>query len=86
MIQITKEGILLKKTKLSFENDSVLNPAIMQEGNIVHMLYRAVRSGNYSTIGYAKFEGPLKIVQRNNTPLLIPFSDEESKGVEDANC
>ena len=84
MIPIKKEGILLTKTELSFENDSVLNPAIMQEGNTVRMLYRAVRSGNYSTIGYAKFEGPLKLVQRNNTPLLIPFSDEESKGVEDA--
>lgn len=84
MIQIKKEGILLKKTKLSFENDSVLNPAIMQEGNTVHMLYRAVRSGNYSTIGYAKFEGPIKLIQRNNTPLIIPFLDEESKGVEDA--
>lgn len=84
MIQIKKEGILLKKTKLSFENDSVLNPAIMQEGNTVNMLYRAVRSGNYSTIGYAKFEGPIKLLQRNNTPLIIPFLDEESKGVEDA--
>lgn len=83
MIPIKKEGIVLKKTKLSFENDSVLNPAIMQEGNTIHMLYRAVRSGNYSTIGYCKFDGPLKMVQRNNTPLLIPFFDDELKGVED---
>lgn len=84
MLQIKKEGIVLEKTKLSFENDSVLNPAILQEGNTVHMLYRAVRNGNYSTIGYCKLEGPLKVVQRNNTPLLIPFSDDESKGIEDA--
>ncbi|MFD2907694.1 pesticidal protein Cry7Aa [Flavobacterium ardleyense] len=83
MIPIKKEGILLKKTTLSFENDSVLNPGIMQEGNVVHMLYRAVRSGNYSTIGYCKLEGPLKIVQRNNTPLLIPYSEQGSKGIED---
>ena len=83
MIQIKKEGILLTKTELSFENDSVLNPAIMQEGTTVHMLYRAVRTGNYSTIGYCKFEGPLKIVQRNDIPLLIPFSDDDLKGIED---
>lgn len=83
MIQIKKEGILLKKTKLSFENDSVLNPAIMQEGSTVHMLYRAVRKGNYSTIGYCMFDGPLTLVQRNNTPLLIPFSDDASHGIED---
>lgn len=83
MIQIKKEGILLKKTDLSFENDSVLNPAIMQEGNSIHMLYRAVRNGNYSTVGYCKFDGPLQLVQRNDTPLLIPYSDDASKGIED---
>ena len=84
MLTIRKEGILLKKTALEFENDSVLNPGIMQEGDTVHMLYRVVKSGNYSTIGYCKLDGPLKIVQRNNTPLLIPDSKEESKGMEDA--
>ncbi len=83
MIQIRKEGILLEKTELSFENDSVLNPAIMQEGNTIHMLYRAVRKGNYSTIGYCKLDGPLELVQRDNTPLLIPFTDAASKGIED---
>ena len=72
MVKITKEGILLKKTKLSFENDSVLNPGIFQDGNTIHMLYRAVRKGNYSTIGYCKLEGPLKVVERHDTPLIIP--------------
>ena len=77
MLTIRKEGILLKKTALEFENDSVLNPGIMQEGDTVHMLYRAVKSGNYSTIGYCKLDGPLKIVQRNNTPLLNTTSKQE---------
>jgi predicted GH43/DUF377 family glycosyl hydrolase len=83
MIPIKKEGILLCKTELAFENDSVLNPGIIQEDNTVHMLYRAVRKGNFSTIGYCKFEGPLQMVQRNNTPLLIPYSEAASKGIED---
>jgi len=83
MIKVTKHGILLNKTNLSFEDDSVLNPAILQVGNTLHMLYRAVRKGNYSTIGYCKLEGPLKVVERYDTPLLIPFSDDASKGVED---
>ena len=83
MIAIKKEGILLRKTELAFENDSVLNPGIIQENNTVHMLYRAVRNGNYSTIGYCKFDGPLQLVQRNNTPLLIPYSEAASKGIED---
>jgi len=83
MIKVTKHGIILKKTDLSFENDSVLNPGIYQEGKTLHMLYRAVRNGNYSTIGYCKLEGPLKVVERNNTPLMIPYSEDASKGIED---
>ncbi|SHG31900.1 Predicted glycosyl hydrolase, GH43/DUF377 family [Flavobacterium segetis] len=83
MLNIKKEGILLSKTELSFENESVLNPAIMQEGGTVHLFYRAVRVGNYSTIGYCKLDGPLKVVQRNNTPILIPCSEDASNGIED---
>ncbi len=83
MIKVTKHGIVLKKTDLSFENDSVLNPGIYQEDTTLHMLYRAVRNGNYSTIGYCKLDGPLKVVERNNTPLMIPYSDDASKGIED---
>lgn len=83
MITVKKEGILLKKTSLPFEDEGVLNPAVICEGGIVHMFYRAVRKGNYSTIGYCKFDGPLKLTERNETPLLIPQFDYESHGVED---
>jgi len=84
MIKIKKEGILLKKTHLEFENEGVLNPAVMQEGNIVHLFYRAVRKGNYSTIGYCKLDGPLTIRERNNKPLIVSQQEYESHGVEDA--
>jgi predicted GH43/DUF377 family glycosyl hydrolase len=83
MINITKHGILLAKTDLSFENDSLLNPGVYQEGNTLHLLYRAVRNGNYSTIGYCRLEGPLTVVERYDTPLLIPYSANGSKGIED---
>lgn len=83
MISVIKEGIVLKKTDLVFENDSVLNPAIFQDGNTVHMLYRAVKSGNYSTVGYCKLDGPLQVVARHDTPIIIPNTIEEAKGVED---
>lgn len=83
MITIKKEGIILSETELDFENEGVLNPAIIQEGNSVHMLYRAVRKGNYSTIGYAKLEGPLKVVERKIEPILTPTTNEEIHGIED---
>jgi predicted GH43/DUF377 family glycosyl hydrolase len=84
MIEVKKEGIILKKTHLEFENDSVLNPAVMQEGNTVHLFYRAVRKGNYSTIGYCKLDGPLTIRERSDKPVITPQYGYESHGVEDA--
>jgi len=83
MIKVKKEGILLNRTALAFENEGVLNPAVVQEGNTVHMFYRAVRQGNFSTIGYCRFDGPLKLVERRETPIIEPYFDFESKGIED---
>jgi hypothetical protein len=34
MYKVIKEDVILEKTGLPFENEGVLNPAIMQEGNI----------------------------------------------------
>lgn len=83
MIEVKKEGILLSKTSLGFENEGVLNPAVMQEGNSVHLFYRAVRTGNYSSIGYCKLNGPLEVVERADAPVLFPQFSYESQGVED---
>ncbi len=83
MIEVKKEGILLKKTSLEFENEGVLNPAAIREGDFIHMFYRAVRQGNHSTIGYCKMEGPTKVIERKEQPILIPEFDYESQGVED---
>ncbi|QXP58329.1 pesticidal protein Cry7Aa [Olleya sp. HaHaR_3_96] len=80
---VIKHGILLEKTSNTFESLGVFNPAIIQEGNKVHVFYRAVRDGNFSTIGYCKLEGPLKVVERSKTPILYPETLEEFQGVED---
>jgi len=83
MISIKNEGIIISETELEFENEDVLNPGIVQEENTVHMFYRAVGRGNYSTIGYAQLEGPLTVVERNTEPLLIPTTSDEMHGIED---
>src|ERR1700730_1942560 len=83
MIGVQKEGVLLKKTELGFENDGVLNPAAIREGDCVYLFYRAVRKGNHSSIGYCKLEGPLTVKERSDTPVLIPRFEYESHGVED---
>ena len=72
MVNIKKEGVLLESTKNEFENQAVLNPTVVQQGNTLHLFYRAVKEGNYSSIGYCRLEGPFNIVERSNTPLLFP--------------
>lgn len=84
MLDVKKEGVILNKTPLIFENEGVLNPGIIKEGEYVHMFYRAVSTGNNSSIGYCKLKGPLLIVERDEVPLLFPQFNYEAHGVEDA--
>jgi len=84
MITIEKHGIILSPTDQYFESNGVLNPGIYQEGNNLHLFYRAVEDGNYSTIGYAKSEGPLKIIERATNPLISRNFEYEKHGVEDS--
>ena len=84
MIHIKKEGILLTKTDFEFENEGVLNPAIIREGDNVHVFYRAVQNGNHSTIGYCRLDGPLTVAERWEKPIMVPEFEYESQGVEDA--
>ena len=83
MIEVKKEGVLLKKTSLGFENEGVLNPAAISSNNSIHIFYRAVSKGNYSSIGYCKLKDPLSIEERFDIPVLFPQFDYESHGVED---
>ena len=77
MVLIKRHGIILKPTKLKFENKGVFNPACIRKGKYVHMFYRAWDKNNRSTIGYCKLNGPLKIVEREKKPVLFPESDYE---------
>lgn len=75
---------MLEKTSLTFENDGVLNPAAIRDGDYVHMFYRAVENGNHSTLGYCRLDGPLTVAERWEKPFIMPEYDYESHGVEDA--
>jgi predicted GH43/DUF377 family glycosyl hydrolase len=69
---------------LEFENEGVLNPAVIREGDSVHLFYRAVRKGNHSSIGYCRLDGPLTVAERWDKPVMVPEFEYESQGVEDA--
>jgi predicted GH43/DUF377 family glycosyl hydrolase len=85
MLRIKREGILLEKTDLEFENEGVLNPAVYQEqeGDVIYLFYRAVRAGNHSSLGYCLLDEPLKVSYRAEYPVLLPENKYESQGIED---
>lgn len=83
MVTIEKLGFILSPTERDFENSGVYNPGVYQDGNTVHLLYRAEQYGNLCTIGYAKTEGPAKIIERTDHPILIPDSETDAKGIKD---
>jgi len=83
MVRVRREGVLLEPTENEFENQAVLNPTIIQDGNTLHLFYRAVKEGNYSSIGYCKLNGPFNIIERRSTPIIYPENEYEKQGVED---
>jgi predicted GH43/DUF377 family glycosyl hydrolase len=83
MIIVEKYGIIISPSDLEFENNATFNPGVIQDGNTVHILYRATQEGNLSTIGYAKTDGPMKVIERKNAPLVLREFEYESIGIED---
>ena len=83
MIEVKKEGVVLRGSGLDFENESVLNPAVIMEGGSIHFFYRAVKKTNYSTIGYCRMDGSLSVVERDKKPFLSPEFEYEKHGMED---
>jgi len=84
MTTVIKHGIILEKTDLAFEDCGVLNPAVIMDVNgKIDFLYRAVRVGNYSSIGYCKLGEFNKIETRFTQPIILPGHEYEKHGIED---
>lgn len=83
-VKIKKIGLVLEPIESNvFEEKAVLNPAIYQDGRMVHMFYRAVDRLYGSSIGYARLDGPTKVVERWDKPFMKREETYESKGIED---
>lgn len=82
MLEVKDEGIILKKTNFEFENDAVLNPTCLKIDGITHMFYRAVKKGNYSSIGYCQLKDN-QVIKRSDHPILAPEFEYEIHGIED---
>lgn len=66
-----------------WESGAVLNPGVIREGDVVHMLYRAVEGDNFSTIGYAKLDLDGKVLERWDKPVILRELAIEKHGCED---
>lgn len=83
LVEIQREGIILEHREEGFDSLAVLNPGCVQDGNTIHMFYRGVVKGNLSSIGYARLEGPLTVVERNDKPILESADAYDCHGLED---
>jgi predicted GH43/DUF377 family glycosyl hydrolase len=83
MIVVNKLGALISKTQYGFEAEGVLNPATIKVNGKIHLYYRAVAKGNYSSIGYCRFDSAIKLIERYDSPILTPHFDYENHGIED---
>ena len=83
MITVYKHGIILEKRETNFECEGVLNPAVIKHNGEIHLFYRAVGKGNYSTIGYCTLNHPTEVGTRMDNPILIPEHPYEKNGMED---
>lgn len=83
MVKIKREGVVLEPTKRDFENQSVLNPGVLQVGKTLHMVYRAINQEGMSCLGYAELDGPTKVVRRLSEPFMERKTKIERKGIED---
>ena len=61
----------------------MLNPGVYQDGDNVHIFYRAINKDHESSIGYARLKGPTEVVERWDKPIINREFDYEKKGVED---
>jgi hypothetical protein len=79
--------LIKEKTKISTSgrkspNAGVLYPSVMSAGIRGGNLYKPVRKGNYSGIGYTSIDGPLTEAEQWNMPFIDPEFGYESHSEE----
>ena len=81
-IRLNKE-ILKPIPEHKWESGAAFNPAAIRDGDVVHLLYRAVEAPNFSTIGYARLSRDGQVLERSPEPVLVREFEYEKQGVED---
>jgi len=80
--RVKQNPILTPRPEVEWESGAVFNTAAVHDRGAFHLLYRAVKHPNYSSIGYAKSTDGIHF-ERLREPVLVPSVPEEKGGVED---
>ena len=78
MQKIMKENTKIPTSERESPNAGVLHPSVMPAGIRGGNLYKPVRKGNYSGIGYNLLDGPLTEAEQWNMPFIDPEFGYES--------
>jgi predicted GH43/DUF377 family glycosyl hydrolase len=74
-----KNPIITPNKLRNTESGGVLNPAAIDLGGSIHILFRAFSKNATSTIGYAESKNGLDIDYRSTLPIYVPREDFELK-------
>lgn len=83
--RVEENPIIVPDPNHEWESKATFNPAAIDLGGKVHILYRALSNDNTSTIGYAASVDGANIVERLAEPIYTPREDFENKKIEGAN-
>lgn len=83
--RLEKNPIIKPDTGRSWESKATFNPAAIELGGSVHLLYRALSDDNTSTFGYATSKDGATISERLPDPIYSPTEEFEIKKIENAN-
>ncbi len=79
MTRAKSNPILTAVPEHPWEAKLAFNPAAIDAGGSVHILYRAMGADNTSTMGYARSEDGIHIDERLDAPVYVPREDFEQK-------
>ncbi|HEY0221111.1 MAG TPA: hypothetical protein VGC58_02715, partial [Candidatus Paceibacterota bacterium] len=80
------DGALMKPRKnIPWEEKAIFNPAAIDVGGVVRILYRAMSNDNTSVIGYAESINATDISFIGDKPVYTPRESFENKGVPNGN-
>jgi predicted GH43/DUF377 family glycosyl hydrolase len=83
LVRSPKNPIIEPRPEIAWEVMATFNPGAAKNGEVIHILYRAVNEHNISSLGHATTTDGETIVDRSLEPALAPVDAWEELGCED---